>query len=384
MYTYKMPTELFFGRGSASKIGEKVLGLGGEKAFIVTDKGVVGAGILNTIEESLKSSSIPYVVFDEVESDPSIETVAKGADLLKVAGCDIVLGIGGGSAMDAGKAIAAMATNTGNIFDYVGIDKIKNKILPFIAVPTTSGTGSEATYWAVLADKKTKFKTGVGGWAMMPVMAILDPMLTKALPPKITAFTGMDALTHAIESYVCKATQPVSEGLALHSIRLIARSLRKAVANGDDIDAREDMLMGSLLAAMAFNVTRLGLAHAFAMPLGSKFNIPHGLVNAILLPHVMEFNLMAIPEKYIEIANIFGESTDNMTQMEAAYKSVKAVKKLMKDIGITQGLGDFGVKEVNIRSIAEEAFTSGNVTVNPRKSTVEDLLNIAREALEGV
>ena len=384
MYTYKMPTELFFGRGTASRIGEKVLGLGGKKAFIVTDKGVVGAGLLGTIEESLKKSDISCVVFDEVESDPSIETVAKGTELLKEAECNIVLGVGGGSAMDAGKAIAAMATNPGKIFDYVGIDKIKNNILPFIAVPTTSGTGSEATYWAVLTDKKTKFKTGVGGWAMMPAMAILDPLLTKALPPKITAFTGMDALTHAMESYVCKATQPVSEGLALHSIRLIARSLRKAVANGDDIDAREDMLMGSLLAAMAFNVTRLGLAHAFAMPLGSKFNIPHGLVNAILLPHVMEFNLMAIPEKYIEIANIFEENTDNMTQMEAAYKSVEAVKKLMKDIGITQGLGDYGVNELNIRSIAEEAYTSGNVTVNPRKSTVEDMIEIAVKSIKGI
>ena len=201
MYTYKMPTELFFGRGAASKIGEKVLGLGGKKAFIVTDKGVVGAGLLNIIEESLKNSNIAYVVFDEVESDPSIETVAKGTELLKEAGCNLVLGIGGGSAMDAGKAIAAMATNPGKIFDYVGIDKIKNNILPFIAVPTTSGTGSEATFWSVLTDKKTKFKTGVGGWAMMPVMAVLDPMLTKALPPKITAFTGMDALTHACLLY---------------------------------------------------------------------------------------------------------------------------------------------------------------------------------------
>jgi alcohol dehydrogenase len=379
-----MPTELFFGRGAACKIGEKVLGLGGERAFIVTDKGVVGAGLLKVIEESLKNSNVPYAVFDEVESDPSIETVAKGTEMLKEAGCNIVLGVGGGSAMDAGKAIAAMATNPGKIFDYVGIDKIKNKILPFIAVPTTSGTGSEATYWAVLADKKTKFKTGVGGWAMMPAMAILDPVLTKALPPKVTAFTGMDALTHAMESYVCKSTQPVSESLALHSMRLIARSLRKAVANGDDIDAREDMLMGSLLAAMAFNVTRLGLAHALAMPLGANFNIPHGLVNAILLPHVMEFNLMAIPEKYIEIANIFGENTDNMPQMEAAYKSVDAVKKLLKDIGITQGLEDFGVNEVNIRHIAEEAYTSGNVTVNPRKSTVDDIANIITKALGGI
>lgn len=384
MYTYKMPTELFFGRGASSKIGEKVLELGGKKALIVTDKGVVGAGLLSVIEESLKTSNIAYVIFDEVESDPSIETVAKGTEVLKEAGCDIVLGVGGGSSMDAGKAVATMATNPGKIFDYIGLGKVKNKALPIIAVPTTSGTGSEATYWSVLTDKKTKFKTGVGGWVLMPTLAIVDPLLTKTLPPKVTAFTGMDALTHAMESYVCKDTQPISEGLAIHAMKLIARSLRKAVANGDDIDAREDMIMGSLMAAMAFNVTRLGLAHALVPPLGSRFNVPHGLANAILLPHVMEFNVMAIPEKFIEIAKIFGENVDNMPQMEAANKSVEAVKKLMKDIGITQGLEEFGVTEESLKSIVEEAYTSGNVNVNPRKSTVQDLMDITRKAMKGI
>ncbi|MBZ4645298.1 MAG: iron-containing alcohol dehydrogenase [Clostridia bacterium] len=384
LYTYKMPTELFFGRGAAGKVGEKVLELGGKKALVVTDKGVLGAGLLGGIEESLKNSNVPYVIFDEVESDPSIETVAKGTEVLKESGCDIVIGIGGGSSMDAAKAVATMATNPGKIFDYIGIDKVKNKALPIIAIPTTSGTGSEATYWSVLTDKKTKFKTGVGGWALMPTLAIVDPLLTKTLPPKVTAFTGMDALTHAMESYVCKATQPVSEGLAIHAMKLIARSLRKAVANGDDIDAREDMIMGSLIAAMAFNVTRLGLAHALVSPLGANFNVPHGLGNAILLPHVMEFNIMAVPEKFIEIAKIFGENVDNLPQMEAAYKSVEAVKKLMKDIGITQGLEDFGVTEESLRPIAEEAYKSGNVTVNPRKSTVQDLIDITRKAMKGI
>jgi alcohol dehydrogenase len=384
MYTYKMPTELFCGRGAAGKVGEKALELGGTKAFVVTDKGVVGAGLLSVIEDSLKSVNISYVVFDEVESDPSIEMVASGTELLKEAGCNIVLGIGGGSSMDVGKAVAAMATNPGKIFDYVGIDKIKNEGLPYIAIPTTSGTGSEATYWSVLTDKKRNFKTGVGGWKMMPTLAVLDPLLTKSLPPKVTAITGMDALTHAIESYVSKSTQPISEGLTIHAMKIIVRSLRKAVANGDDIDAREDMIMGSLIAAMAFNVTRLGLAHALSSPLGAKLNIPHGLVNAVLLPHVMEFNLVAAPEKYIEIAKIFGEDVDNLPQMEAAYKSVEAVKKLMRDIDLSQGFEGFGLTEESLRPIAEEAHTSGNVAVNPRKSTVEDLINITNRAIKGI
>lgn len=384
MYTYKMPTELFCGRGAAGKVGEKVLELGGTKAFVVTDNGVVGTGLLSVIEDSLKSANISYVIFDEVESDPSIETVANGTELLKEAGCNIVLGIGGGSSMDVGKAVAAMATNPGKIFDYVGIDKIRNEGLPYIAIPTTSGTGSEATYWSVLTDKKTRFKTGVGGWKMMPTLAVLDPLLTKSLPPKVTAITGMDALTHAMESYVSKSTQPISEGLAIHAMKIITRSLRKAVANGDDIDAREDMIMGSLIAAMAFNVTRLGLAHALASPLGANFNIPHGLANAVLLPHVMEFNLMAAPEKYIEIAKIFGEDVNNLPQMEAAYKSVEAVRKLMRDIDLSRGFEGFGLTEESLRTIAEEAHTSGNVAVNPRKSTVEDLINITKRAIKGI
>ena len=383
-YTYKMPTELFFGRGAAEKIGEKVREIGAKKALVVADNGVIAAGLIKGVLSSLEGSGISYAIFSEIESDPSTKSIEIGTAVFKNEACDIAIGVGGGSSMDAAKAIATMAANPGKPFDYAGLGKIKNKPFPIIAVPTTAGTGSEATYWAVLTDKETKFKTGVGSWLMMPTLAILDPLLTKSLPPKVTAFTGMDALTHALESYVCTGTQPVSEGLAIHAIKLIAKSLRKAVANGDDLVAREDMLMASMMAAMAFNVTRLGLAHALAAPFGAHYGIPHGMVNAILLPHVMEFNVMGATEKFIEIAKIFGENVDNMTQTEAAYKAVDAVKKLMKDIGVVEGLEDYGVKEENLRGMAEEGYTSGNVQVNPRKSTVEDLVNISRKAMKGL
>lgn len=383
-YTYKMPTELFFGRGAAEKIGEKVREIGAKKALVVADNGVIAAGLIKGVLSSLEGSGIAYAIFSEIESDPSTKSIEIGTAVFKNEACDIAIGVGGGSSMDAAKAIATMAANPGKPFDYAGLGKIKNKPFPIIAVPTTAGTGSEATYWAVLTDKETKLKTGVGSWLMMPTLAILDPLLTKSLPPKVTAFTGMDALTHALESYVCTGTQPISEGLAIHAIKLIAKSLRKAVANGDDLVAREDMLMGSMMAAMAFNVTRLGLAHALAAPFGANYGIPHGMVNAILLPHVMEFNVMGATEKFIEIAKIFGENVDNMTQTEAAYKAVDAVKKLMKDIGVVEGLEDYGVKEENLRGMAEEGYTSGNVQVNPRKSTVEDLVNISRKAMKGL
>lgn len=381
---YKMPTEIVMGRGSSEKVGEKVKELNAKKAFIATDKGVVNSGVLNGILESLKKENIEYVLFDEVESDPGIDMIERATEIAKKAGCDITIGVGGGSSMDSAKAVAGMVKNEGNIFDYIGIGKLKNPGLPIIAIPTTSGTGSEATYWSVLTDKKTQFKTGVGSWYLMPTVAILDPLLTKSMPPKVTAFTGMDALTHAMESYVCKATQPISEALALHSMKLIARSLRKAVANGDDLDAREDMLMGSHIAALAFNVTRLGLAHAFASPLGANFHIPHGLANAIVLPHVMEFNVMATPEKYAQIAEIFEEDITGLSKMEAGMKAVEAIKKLMKDIGIVEGLKDYGVKMEDLQKLAEESYTSGNVAVNPRKSTVNDLIKILEKAMDGL
>lgn len=384
MFLYKMPTELIMGKGCSEKIGSKMQELNIQKVFLVIDKGVYKAGVIEGIFYSLQKAGIEFDIYSEIDGEPSTQMIESVTVLVKKNQCDAVIGVGGGSSLDTAKAVACMVTNEGKIFDYAGIGKIKNKPLPIIAVPTTAGTGSEATYWSVLTDKETNFKTGVGGWELMPNVAIVDPLLTKSMPPKVTAFTGMDALTHALESYVCKVTQPISEALAIHSMKLIARSLRIAVADGDNIAAREDMLMGSLLAALAFNVTRLGLAHALVSPLGAHFNIPHGLGNAILLPHVMEFNVMANPDKFAEIAEIFEENTTGLSSMEAGMKSVIAIKKLMGDIGLKDGLKDFGVREENLRQIAEEAIKSGNVAVNPRCTRVEDLIMILQKAMNGL
>ena len=384
MFTYKMPTELLVGRGSASQLGEKVKSLGCSRALLVTDAGVRASGVLQSLEDSLKNSDIPYQIFSEVEPEPTIQGVAKATTQLKKFKGDIVIGVGGGSAMDSSKAVAVMAVNPGKIFDYVGFGLVKIQPLPIIAIPTTSGTGSEATFWSVLCDKTKNIKASVGGWNLMPTLAIVDAELTRTLPPRITAATGMDALCHAMESYVAKSTQPISEGLSFASMQLIARSLRKAVTKGDDMQAREDMLLGSLIAALAFNITRLGNAHALAIPFGAHFGIPHGVVNGILLPWVMEYNLPAATEKYITIASIFGEKTDGLAPDEAAAKAVVAIKKLLRDIGLTEGLADWKVTEKDLPKIAEEAVKSGNVPVNPRLTTVADLINIARKAMHGV
>lgn len=380
-FRYEIPTAIEYGNGSIQALDSHIRALGGHKAILVADPGVVKAGIIDRVKAPLEQAGIAYELFSEIEPDPAIDSVEQGTALAKAAGCDIVVGIGGGSSLDTAKAIGLMITNPGHIRDYVGIGKVGQRGAPVIAVPTTAGTGSEMTIWSVLSDKQAKVKLSVGSVYNCPALALCDPELTQTLPAFVTAATGMDALTHALESYVNKATQPISEGLSVQAMKMIARSLRLAVVQGENLAARGDMLLASLIAAMAFNSTRLGLAHALAIPLGAHFKIPHGTVNAILLPEVMAFNLIGNPEKYAEIAAIFGERVEGLPLYEAAERSVAAIRRLKRDVGIEQTLADFGLEEHHLDMIAEEAMLSGNVPVNPRKPTLEDLKQICRAAM---
>lgn len=381
VFRYEIPTVIEFGNGSIRKLPDHVRSFGGTKVFIVGDPGVVKAGVVERLTDSLQASNIPYVLFSEIESDPDIHSVEVGTELAKNEGCNLVIGVGGGSSLDTAKAIGIMMTNKGNIRDYVGINKVPAPSAPVIAVPTTAGTGSEVTIWSVLSDKQSKTKLSVGSPYNCPELAVCDPELTLTLPPHITAATGMDALTHALESYVNKNTQPISEALSLQAMKMIARSLRQAVAQGDNLNARHDMLLASLIAAMAFNSTRLGLAHALALPLGAHFKIPHGLVNAMLLPEVMQYNLIGNTAKFAEIAGIFGEVTEGLSVRQAAERSVVAIRQLKEDVGITQTLTDFGVREEHLELVAKEAMESGNVPVNPRIAGPEDLKQICRKLM---
>jgi alcohol dehydrogenase class IV len=377
-FRYEVPTAIEFGSGSIKTLATHVKQLKGTKVLLVSDPGVLHAGIISKVEEPLYLDKIPFATFTEVGMEATIESVDLGVKLAKSEGCDIVVGVGGGSALDTAKAIGIMLKHPGEIRDYIGIDKVPGPGVPVIAVPTTSGTGSELTRFSVLSDKKAKAKLSVGSMFNCPTLALCDPELTVTLPAHITASTGMDALTHALESYVNKATQPISEALSIQSMKLIAKSLRLAVVQGENLEARHDMLLASSIAAMAFNTTRLGLAHALAIPLGAHFKIPHGVVNAILLPEVMKFNLIGNQEKFVEIARIFGEKVDGLSTREAAERAVIAIRQLNKDVGITQTLSDYGLEEEHLELIAEEAMLSGNVAVNPVKPTIEDFKNICR------
>lgn len=381
VFTYELPTEIAFGVHAVNELPKWINTLKGSKVFIVSDPGVVQAGILDKVTSPLAESHISFQTFTEVDREPDVKTIEIATAEAKAFGADLVIGVGGGSAQDAAKAVAVMVNNEGKITQYAGLNNIPNPGVPIICIPTTAGTGSEVTIWTVISEKDNHRKFGIGGKYLAPTLALCDPALTLSLPGPMTAATGVDALTHALESFVNKATQPISEALSRESMRLIAKSLRKAVAQGDNLEARYDMLLASTIAAMAFNPTRLGLAHALCMPLGGKFKVPHGIANAILLPQVMQFNLVGNLERFKEIAEIFGENTAGLPLREAAELSVKAIKKLNQDIGIPAGFSEYGVTENDLDYIAKEGMESGNVLVNPRKPTLEDLKEIVRQSI---
>jgi len=381
LFKYELPTEIVFGYEAVQQLPQWISDLGGTRVLIVSDPGVRDAGILQKVTGPLAAANITFDVYTEVEREPDVKTIALATEKAKAFSADLIVGVGGGSAQDAAKAVAVMVNNEGEITQYAGLNKLPKAGLPIICVPTTAGTGSEVTIWTVISEKASNRKFGIGGKSLAPTLALCDPDLTLTLPGPMTAATGIDALTHALESFVNTATQPISEALSRESMRLIAKSLRTAVAQGHNRQARYDMLLASTIAAMAFNPTRLGLAHALCMPLGGKFKVPHGIANAILLPQVMAFNLMGNLEKFKEIAEIFGERTEGLSLREAAQRSVHAIRMLNQDVGIPSGLGVYGVTEDDLEYIALEGMESGNVLVNPRKPTLEDLKEIVRQSI---
>jgi len=376
-----IPTDVHFGFGSSRSLPTHVRSLSARKVFVVTDPGVRGSGIVDTITTVLDQAAIEFSVYDQVTADSGSTLISEAVDRLKTAGADLVVGVGGGSALDTAKAVAALATNPGSPLDYVGLHKIKNRPLPTVAIPTTAGTGSEVSLWSVFTDDARKLKVAMGGVLLYPSVALCDPELTMELPATLTASTGMDALAHAIECYTNKACQPISAALALRAIELIGSHLRTAVLNGRDRQSRYAMLLASTMAGMAMNPTRLGLAHALAMPLGSwSLKIPHSIAIAVTLPLVMHFNAPAAPERFASVARALGRQMNGSTA-DAAERAAPAVGCLAAAIGIPKGLSEYGLREDHVREVVDEAMKSGNVAVNPRTTSREELAEILRQAL---
>ncbi len=378
---FQVRTEVIYGRGSVARTGELAERLGLKKVLVTTDRGIVTSGVLDRMMAPLKKSGVAAVVFDEVEPNPTVQAVDKAAGIYADEGCDGVVGLGGGSSMDTGKSVAVLATNSGSISDYLGSGKVPRPAAPVICLPTTSGTAAEITGVAVLSDREKKVKMGLRSPYVNPTVALLDPCLTVSLPPGPTRESGLDALTHAVESYISVNAWPATQVLALRAIELVGRHLRRATHCGGDIEARDGMLMASLLAGMAFDSTLLCLIHAITGPLGGVYNMPHGAANAIVLPHAMRFLLPGAIGEYADIARALGEVVGGVGERRAAEKAVEAVEQLSQDVGLDQGLADYGVTEQGLAAIAETIAGSYMIPLSPRRATAEDVLAVCKAAL---
>jgi alcohol dehydrogenase len=382
-FTFFTPTRIEYGAGKVSQLADAVKNLNSQRPLIITDKGVIKAGILDSIEKQLKENNIQYKIFSEVESNPRDTSVKKAVELANEHKADLMIGIGGGSSMDTAKCVGMLVTNGGKIHDYFGAYKVKKQGLPLITIPTTAGTGSEVSMWAVVTDtrKEKHVKEFLGSPLICPTVAFVDSLLTAGLPPDLTAYTGMDALSHAIEGYVCLVAEPIADTIALYSISLIADSLAPATMNGKNLEARDNMMLGSLMAGITLGNTDCGAVHCLGHAIGGLYDVHHGLAMAIFMPYVMEYNLGACPEKFAEIASAMGENVDGLTLWEAARKSVDAVMNLCRILSIPK-LKDVGVKESDFKEIAKMALADETSLANPRKMTVEGFERILRNTYE--
>jgi alcohol dehydrogenase class IV len=382
-YQFKTSSVIVCGPGSAKEVGALARGLG-KKALLVTDSNLEKFGLPQEVRSSLETAGVPFAVYDKVVSEPTIDYAEEGLKVYRGAQADFLVAVGGGSPMDAAKAIAVLSANPGKIGDFMGANKIPNPGAPLIAIPTTAGTGSEVTPFTIITDTARDVKMLIASPHIFPRAALVDPLMTLSMPRDITAATGLDALTHAIEAYVSLKAQPITDTLALQAIRMIAANLRQAWSNGDNLEARTGMMFGALQAGLAFANSSVALVHGMARPIGAYFHVPHGISNAALLPTVIEFSILGNPRRYADIAVAMGEITEGLSLLDAAYLAAGAVRRLNQDLKVPT-LRGLGVEEKKFASVvnqmAADAIASGSPGNNPRKATQEEIVDLYRKAL---
>ncbi|HOV79323.1 MAG TPA: iron-containing alcohol dehydrogenase [Bacillota bacterium] len=381
VFGFYIPTVTLMGVGSVKEAGRQVKALGGKKALIVTDRGLSGLGVADKIKGIIEEAGVQTVIFDGAEPNPTDINVHDGLKVYRENKCDCIVSLGGGSSHDCAKGIGIVSTNGGHIRDFEGIDKSSKAMPPFVAINTTAGTASEMTRFCIITNTDTRVKMAIVDWRVTPSVAINDPVLMVGKPPALTAATGMDALTHAVEAYVSTIATPVTDACALMAMKLISENLRNAVANGQNMEARDNMAYAEYLAGMAFNNASLGYVHAMAHQLGGFYNLPHGVCNAILLPAVEEFNLISCPKRFADIAAAMGENIEGLSVREAADKALAAIRKLSADIGIPAGLSELGVKEKDFEIMATNAMKDACSFTNPRAATKTDVIDIFKAAM---
>jgi len=397
-WSFSTAGEILFGRNTVRQLGRIVTQLGGQRVLIVTDQQLIAAGLLDGVRRSLAEANLEFQVFDGGEPEPRVEAAQACIEAARAAGPEVIVGLGGGSNVDLAKAAAIVLRWGGQPADYFGENKVPGPILPLVAVSTTAGTGSEVSPVAILTDVERNLKVGISSNYLRPRVALYDPLLTVSCPPKVTADSGIDALTHAIEAYTCidyhalpvdpdqpvaySGKFPLADALAERAIQLIGANLRQAVCQGRSVAAREAMHLGALLSGMAFSNAGTAAVHALQYLIGTLTHTSHGLGNGLLLPYVMEYNLPACPQAFADVARWLGEEVEGLSVWEAAEQSVEAVQRLKADIGIPRNLRDIGISEEQVPGIARAAFGIERlIRNNPRPLSVQALEGILRRAL---
>ncbi len=378
--TFFIPAVNMMGIGSLDEAMGAIKNHGFRKALIVTDAGLAKAGVADRVSQLLAQQDIESVLYDGAKPNPTVSNVENGLTLLKSSACDFVISLGGGSPHDCAKGIALCAANGGHISEYEGVDRSARPQLPLVAINTTAGTASEMTRFCIITDETRHVKMAIVDRNVTPLLSVNDPSLMAAMPKGLTAATGMDALTHAVEAYVSTAATPITDACALKAVELISANLRNAVANGSDMTARENMAYAQFLAGMAFNNASLGYVHAMAHQLGGFYDLPHGVCNAVLLPHVESFNASVCPERLRDVAKSMGVNVQGMSAEQGAQAALAAIRTLSKDIGIPGGLGELGAKADDIPVLAANALKDACGLTNPRPADQQQIEEIFRSA----
>ncbi|WP_318435175.1 L-threonine dehydrogenase [Photobacterium leiognathi] len=378
---FYIPTVNFMGAGCLTQAADAIKSHGFKKALIVTDKVLNQIGVVTQVAVLLTERDIDSVVYDGTQPNPTIKNVDEGLALLKENQCDFVISLGGGSPHDCAKGIALLAANGGQIGDYEGVDRSAKAQLPVVAINTTAGTASEMTRFCIITDEERHIKMAIVDKNTTPLMSVNDPQLMLAKPASLTAATGMDALTHAIEAYVSTAATPITDAVAIKAIELIQQNLRAAVKEGQNLNAREQMAYAQFMAGMAFNNASLGYVHAMAHQLGGYYNLPHGVCNAVLLPHVQRYNAQVSAERLRDVAKAMGVDVEGMTAEQGADAALEAIVALSKDVGIPSGLKELGAKEEDIALLADNALKDACGFTNPKQATHEEISQIFMAAM---
>ena len=388
MQNYFLPPRIEFGDGVLQNLGEHVKAFGGKKPLLVSDAGVINAGILVKAIDALEASGLIHATYSDIQPNPTDVSITDGVEAYKSETCDVVIAVGGGSVMDAAKAIRLLTTHVPPLEPYYvdvgGIERIHDDMPPLICVPTTAGTGSEVSQGAIITDTSLNTtdrwrKRAIVTPFNMSNIALLDPRITLDMPPALTAATGMDAITHGIEAYVATKYHPIAEGVALQALRMLSANIKKVYHDGGDVTARGEMLLGSCMAAFSFQ-KGLGAVHSLAHQLSTDAPIPHGVANAILLPPVMEFNFSYATEKYAEVARALGIDTGNMDSSEAGCAAINKIRGFNAELNMPKGLGDAGLDRKKIPKLGSDAMLDHCHKFNPRVCTEADMVTLFEAA----